>query len=136
MKTMRTLSLSLVAFCAASAFATGLPAEYTRVAGLQSAGVAGSNAPYIDLGYKPTEKTWIDLEFNVLGWGSSAGLDDYPCPFGVCHQNNALAFTLTGGAGSVSQNHWRFRWANGFLCLRPQQQWSDGSPGKNGTLRL
>ncbi|MBR2939425.1 MAG: hypothetical protein IKC15_06160 [Kiritimatiellae bacterium] len=113
MKTMRTLSLSLVAFCAASALATGLPAEYTRVAGLQSAGVAGSNAPYIDLGYKPTEKTWIDLEFNVLGWGSGAGLDDYPCPFGVCHQNNALAFTLTGGAGSVSQNHWRFRWANG-----------------------
>jgi hypothetical protein len=101
----RRLFAALAAFaCAASVCAAGtLPAGYTRVVGIKSAGLSG-NAPYIDLGYKPTQNTRVDIDFELLDWGcgqNGAALDNYPCPFGACHANNALAFTLTGG-GSIT----------------------------------
>lgn len=109
------LAAALAAFaCTASVCAAGtLPAGYTRVAGIQSAGLSG-NAPYIDLGFKPTQNTRVDIDFELLDWraGSSA-LDSNPCPFGVCHANNALAFTLTGGLTPYDGNRWAFRWGSG-----------------------
>ena len=109
------LFLAIAAFaCTASVFAAGtLPEGCTRVVGIQSAGLSG-NAPYIDLGYKPTQNTRVDIDFELLGWyaGSSA-LDPFPCPFGACHENNALAFTLTGGATQYDGNRWSFRWGSG-----------------------
>ncbi len=118
------IAAALAAFaCAASVCAAGtLPADYTRVVGIQSAGLSG-NSPYIDLGYKPTENTWVDIDFDLLDWnidlldgdtGSVAGqLDQYPCPFGACHANNALAFTLTGGGTPANGPCWSYRWGNG-----------------------
>ena len=95
----------------------GLPTGYTRVAGLQSAGVSGSDAPYIDLGYKPTQNTRVDIDFDLLAWGSSSGLAPYPCPFGTCHATNALAFTLTGGPTAKDGNCWSYRWGNGSSAV-------------------
>ena len=95
--------------------ATGLPAEYTRVVGIKSAGLS-SNAPYIDLGYKPTQNTRVDIDFELLDWGCgqyNAVLDNYPCPFGACHANNALAFTLTGGGSLTDGPCWSYRWGDG-----------------------
>lgn len=102
--------------CAASVCAAGtLPAGYTRVVGIQSAGLSG-NSPYIDLGYKPTQNTRVDINFELLDWGcgqSGAALDNYPCPFGACHANNALAFTMTGGGSTTDGPCWSYRWGNG-----------------------
>ena len=111
------LAAALAAFaCVASVCAAGtLPAEYTRVAGIQSAGLSG-NAPYIDLGYKPTQNTRVDIDFELLDWGCgqyNAVLDNYPCPFGACHANNALAFTLTGGGSLTDGPCWSYRWGDG-----------------------
>ena len=95
--------------------ATGLPAEYTRVVGIKSAGLS-SNAPYIDLGYKPTQNTRVDIDFELLDWRyglGAGGLDNYPCPFGACHANNALAFTLTGGGSLTDGPCWSYRWGDG-----------------------
>lgn len=60
------IAAALAAFaCAASVCAAGtLPAGYTRVVGIKSAGLS-SNAPYIDLGYKPTQNTRVDIEFEA-----------------------------------------------------------------------
>jgi len=112
------LAAALAAFaCTASVFASGtLPAEYTRVLGLRSAGDAyNSNAPYIDLGYLPTENTWVDIDFHLLGWNDGSGgvYDKYPCPFGACHAGNTLAFTLTGGGTETDGPCWSYRWGNG-----------------------
>ena len=107
--------LAVFAFaCATPARAAGtLPAGYTRVAGIQSAGLSG-NAPYIDLGYKPTQNTRVDIDFELLDWYAGSGaLDNYPCPFGACHADNALAFTLTGGLTPYDGNRWAFRWGRG-----------------------
>ena len=102
--------------CAASVCAAGtLPAGYTRVVGIQSAGLSG-NAPYIDLGYKPTQNTRVDIDFELLDWGcgqNGAALDNYPCPFGACHANNALAFAMTGGGSMTDGPCWSYRWGNG-----------------------
>ena len=101
--------------CAASVCATGLPAGYTRVVGIKSAGLSG-NSPYIDLGYKPTQNTRVDIDFELLDWGCGqfgAALDNYPCPFGACHANNALAFTITGGGSITDGPCWSYRWGNG-----------------------
>lgn len=98
--------------CAASVCATGLPAEYSRVGSIQSAGRSGSDAPYIDLGYMPTSNTWVDIDFEVMAYGTGA-YDMYPCPIGTCHANNALAFTLTGGATQTAGHCWSFRWGGG-----------------------
>ena len=94
----------------------GLPAEYTRVAGLKSAGISGSNAPYVNLGYTPTRNTRVDIDFDVHAWGRNSGLDDFPCPFGACHDSNALAFTLTGG-NTTSGNWWSYRWGDGSTSV-------------------
>jgi len=109
--------LAVFAFaCAASVCAAGtLPAGYTRVVGIQSAGLSG-NAPYIDLGYKPTQNTRVDIDFELLDWGCGqfgAALDQYPCPFGACHAGNTLAFTLTGGGSITDGPCWSYRWGNG-----------------------
>lgn len=111
------IAAALAAFaCAASVCAAGTPpAGYTRVVGIQSAGLSG-NAPYIDLGYKPTQNTRVDIDFELLDWGcgqNGAALDNYPCPFGTCHANNALAFTLTGGGSITAGPCWSYRWGNG-----------------------
>ncbi len=94
----------------------GLPAGYTRVAGLKSAGKSGSDAPYIDLGYKPTWNTRVDIDFDVHAWGKGSSLDDFPCPFGACHTTNALAFTLTGG-NTTSGNWYSYRWGDGSTSV-------------------
>lgn len=109
--------LAVFAFaCAASVCAAGtLPAGYTRVVGIQSAGLSG-NSPYIDLGYKPTQNTRVDIDFELLDWGcgrNGAALDNFPCPFGACHANNALAFTLTGGGTLTDGPCWSYRWGDG-----------------------
>ena len=111
------LAAALAAFaCAASVCAAGtLPAGYTRVVGIQAAGLSG-NAPYIDLGYKPTQNTRVDIDFELLDWGcgrNGAALDNFPCPFGACHANNALAFTLTGGGTLTDGPCWSYRWGDG-----------------------
>ena len=108
------LFLAIAAFaCAASVCAAGtLPAGYTRVVGIQSAGLSGSDAPYIDLGYTPTSSTWVDIDFDVMAWGTGQ-LARYPIPFGTCHADNALAFTLTGGPTAGYGNCWSFRWGSG-----------------------
>ena len=96
--------------------ATGLPAEYSRVGSIQSAGLSG-NAPYIDLGYTPTSNTWVDIDFEVMAYGSGS-LDSYPCPFGTCHANNELAFTLTGGPTATGDGHcWSYRWGSGSAVI-------------------
>lgn len=114
-KSIRTTILvaATLAVAATASLAYGLPAGYTRVVGIQSAGLSG-NAPYIDLGYKPTQNTRVDIDFELLDWlaGSSA-LDRYPCPFGACHANNALAFTLTGGGSMTDGPCWSYRWGDG-----------------------
>ena len=97
--------------------ATGLPAEYSRVGSIQSAGRSGSDAPYIDLGYTPTSNTWVDIDFEVMAYGSGS-LDSYPCPFGTCHANNELAFTLTGGPTATGDGHcWSYRWGSGSAVI-------------------
>lgn len=118
MHKIKQLAYGIVfALAATASLADGLPAEYTRVLGIQSAGSAGSsNAPYIDLGYMPTENTGVDMDFNLLDWNASGyggQLDSYPCPFGACHAGNTLAFTLTGGGTMTDGPCWSYRWGNG-----------------------
>lgn len=111
------IAAALAAFaCFASVCAAGtLPAGYTRVVGIKSAGLSG-NAPYIDLGYKPTQNTRVDIDFDVLAYGTGV-LDMYPCPFGTCHANNELAFTLTGGPTQSDGHCWSYRWGSGSAVI-------------------
>ncbi len=56
----------------------------------------------------------MDIDFKLLDWYAGSGaLDKYPCPFGACHADNALAFTLTGGNIPGDGNRWSFRWGSG-----------------------
>lgn len=111
------IAAALAAFaCAASVCATGLPAEYSRVGSIQSAGRSGSDAPYIDLGYMPTSNTWVDIDFDVMAYGTGV-LDMYPCPFGTCHANNELAFTLTGGPTQSDGHCWSYRRGSGSAVI-------------------